>query len=142
MCKKKISKHQGKRTCIYDDNPDRRVRCPNWKFTEDFIKNLEKGAEENKISKSQYFEKVVENFFILEEPTSFIVASKRDYNNTNPKVKAPRMTLHPQIIEDIKIYASKISPSQAKYIELLFSKYHFKYGHEIKLKNLIHTMKD
>ncbi|QDF28984.1 hypothetical protein [Halarcobacter anaerophilus] len=132
----KISKHYGKRTCIYDENEDRRVRCPDWSFTTGFIKRLEEGAKENKVSKSKYFESVVQNFFILENP-NLIIASKRDYNQVYKKKRSPNMTLHPQIIDDINEYSSKSSPSASKYIELLFSRYNSKYGYEIELKNLL-----
>lgn len=135
--KKKISKHYGTRTCCYDDNPDRRVRCPEWTFTQGFLNSIQEGAEKNEVSKSYYFEKVVENFFILENP-KLIRASKRDNNSLDKKKKAPRMTLHPQIIEDLTKFSEKSTPSTSKYIELLFTKYHHKYGYEIQLKNLIH----
>jgi hypothetical protein len=131
-----ISKHYGTRTSIYDENEDRRVRCPDWSFSTGFLKRLKEGAERNKVSKSKYFESVVQNFFILENP-NLIIASKRDYNQVYKKKRTPVMTLHPQIIEDIKDYASLSSPSTSKYIELLFAQYNSKYGHEIELKKLI-----
>jgi hypothetical protein len=133
---RKISKHYGKRTSIYDDNEERRVRCPDWSFTTGFIKRLKEGAKKNGVSKSKYFESVVQNFFILENP-NLIIASKRDYNQVYKKTRTPVMTLHPQIIEDIKEYSSKSTPSASKYIELLFARYNSKYGHEIELKKLI-----
>ncbi len=132
----KQSKHYGTRTSIYDENEDRRVTCPDWSFSQGFVDRLSKGAEKNGVSKSKYFEQVVQNFFILENP-NLIIASKRDYNQVYKKVRSPKLTLHPQIINDIKEYADKSSPSTSKYIELLFSKYNTKYGYEIKLKNLI-----
>jgi hypothetical protein len=133
---KKISKHYGTRTSIYDENEDRRVRCPEWAFSQSFIDKLQEGADINRVSKSKYFESVVQNFFILENP-NLIIASKRDYNVVYKKVRSPKLTLHPQIIEELKEYADKSTPSTSKYIELLFSSYHFKYKHEIQLKNLI-----
>lgn len=129
------SKRYGTRTSLYEENEDRRVKCPEWSFSQGFLNRLQEGADINKVSKSRYFESVVQNFFILENP-NIIVFSKRDYNS-NDKKKSPKLTIHPQILEDIKEYASKSSPSESKYLELLFTKYYTKYKHEIELKNLI-----
>lgn len=135
----KISKHYGKRTVLYDDNEDRRVRCPSWTFSIEFIKNLINGAKINEVSKSKYFECVVQNFFILENP-NLIIASKRDYSPDCKKQRTPAMTIHPQIVEDIIDYSLISTPSTSKYIELLFAKYNTKYGYEIEFKNLIKFM--
>lgn len=132
----KISKHQGKRTSIYEENEERRVRCPDWSFSQGFIERLNIGAEINGVSKSKYFEAVVQNFFILENP-KIIIASKRDYNQIYQKKRTPVMSLHPQIIGELKEYSKQSTPSTSKYIELLFAKYNNKYGHEIQLKKLI-----
>jgi hypothetical protein len=136
---KKISKHYGKRTSLYEENEDRRIKCPEWNFSETFLQKLETAASKNKVSKSKYFEAVVQNFFILENP-NLIIASKREYNCIYKKKKCPRLTLHPQIIDDIKHYAKRSTPSTSRYIELLFSNYHSKYGTQIELKKLIHKM--
>ena len=36
----KISKREGTRTYIHDENPERREKSPNWKFSSEFIKTL------------------------------------------------------------------------------------------------------
>lgn len=132
---RKISKREGKRTYIHDNNPDRRVRCPHWRFTNEFIKDLRQGALENNISASCFFEQVVHNFFILENP-NLIAISKS--SNTKPK-KSSRisMTLHPILVEEIQTFSKKSNLSASVYIELMFLKYYTKYKYEAKLKNLI-----
>lgn len=134
------SKPYKKRTKLYEENKDRRVRCPDWSFSSSFLTKLQKGADFNNVSKSRYFETVVQNFFLLEDP-KIVIRSKRDYG-TNDKKKTPRLTLHPQVIEDIKEYSKQSAPSTSKYIEYLFTKYHTKYGYQIKLRNLIYAMQN
>lgn len=133
---KRISKHEGKRTYLHDENIDRRMRCPKWCFSSSFLTRLKEGAELNDVSLSRYFEKVVQNFFILENP-KLIVTSKRDYNQIYKKEPIPAMTIHPQILKDLKEYSDLSSVSSSKYIELLFDKYYLKYKYEIKLTNLL-----
>ena len=133
---KRISKHEGKRTYLHDENIDRRMRCPDWSFSKSFIERLKKGAKLNDVSLSNYFEKVIQNFFILENP-KLIVTSKRDYNQIYKKEPTPAMTIHPQILKDLKEYSDLSSVSSSKYIELLFDKYYLKYKYEIKLTNLL-----
>jgi hypothetical protein len=133
----KQSKRYGKRTVLYDDNPERRERSPDWTFTETFLEKLKANAKKNNVTISCYFESVVINFFILEDPR-IIIHSKRGYGSDKKK-KAPRMTLHPRIIKEIKRH-SKHSPSTSKYIEHIFSLYHSKYGSEIDFANLINLM--
>ncbi len=132
----KKSKHYGQRTCMYDENPNRRIQCPEWSFSKEFVERLQVGATQNEVTRSKYFETVVQNFFILENP-NLIIASKRSYNQVYKKIKSPKMQLHPDIIEQIKDYANQSTPSMSQYIELMFANYNFKYGYEIKLKNLL-----
>ncbi|WP_418179763.1 hypothetical protein ACNSOO_04675 [Aliarcobacter lanthieri] len=134
---KKISKHEGIRTYVHDENSERRVQCPDWYFSESFVERLKKGASQNKVSLSRFFETVVQNFFILENP-KLIIAIKRDYNLVYKKVRTPAMTIHPQILEDIKNYSDLSRVSSSKYIELIVDKYFSKYKYEIQLKNLLH----
>ncbi|MGK0255853.1 MAG: hypothetical protein ACI81I_000460 [Arcobacteraceae bacterium] len=134
-----ISKHFGKRTCLYDENVERRISCPEWTFSQGFLERLKEGADANDMSQGKYFERIVQNFFILEN-SNIIIIGKRNYNKIYKKSKSPRMLLHPIIIEDIKKYAELTASSSTRYIEMLFSLYHSKYKHEIQLKNLIRLM--
>ncbi|TLS99934.1 hypothetical protein [Aliarcobacter cibarius] len=132
---RKISKAEGKRTYIHDENPERRVKCPNWKFSKEFIKALKIGAKKNEISASCFFEKIVHNFFILENPNLIaILKNKEQYSKREVRIS---MTLHPILVEDLKNFSEKSNLSTSVYIELMFAKYYSKYQHETKLKNLL-----
>ncbi len=130
------SKHYGKRTCMYDDNPHRRVVCPDWTFTQGFKKRIEDNAKKNEVSKSKYFETVIQNFFILENP-NMMITGKHSYNPCEKSTERIRMTLHPEVIKLIKEYSQILNTSSSKYLTNLFLMYETKYGSEIQLKNLI-----
>ena len=131
---RKISKSEGTRTYIHDENPDRREKSPNWKFSSEFIKTLKIAAKRNKLSNSCFFEKVVQNFFILENPNLIVISKKQQSIKKESRIS---MSLHPILIEDLKTYSEKSNISTSVYIELVFTKYYAKYQYEIKLKNLL-----
>ena len=133
------SKHWGKRTCLYDENPDRRVICPEWNFTQGFKERLSNNAKENGVSQSKYFETVVQNFFLLEDPNIMIIG-KQNSNICDKNTRRLRMTLHPIILNSIKEYSKKTNTSSSRYLSMLFSIYEAKYGNEMELKNLIMHM--
>ena len=131
---RKISKAEGARTYIHDENPDRREKTPNWKFSSDFIKKLKIAAKKNNLSNSCFFEKVVQNFFILENPNLIVISKKQQSIKKESRIS---MSLHPILIEDLKTYSEKSNISTSAYIELIFTKYYAKYQYETKLKNLL-----
>ena len=131
---RKISKSEGTRTYIHDENPDRREKTPNWKFSSDFIKKLKIAAKKNNLSNSCFFEKVVQNFFILENPNLIVISKKQQSIKKESRIS---MSLHPILIEDLKTYSEKSNISTSAYIELIFTKYYAKYQYETKLKNLL-----
>ncbi len=131
---RKISKSEGTRTYIHDENPDRREKTPNWKFSSDFIKKLKIAAKKNNLSNSCFFEKVVQNFFILENPNLIVISKKQQSIKKESRIS---MSLHPILIEDLKTYSEKSNISTSAYIELVFRKYYAKYQYETKLKNLL-----
>lgn len=131
---RKMSKREGTRTYIHDENPERREKSPNWKFSSDFIKTLKNAAKKNKLSNSCFFEKVVQNFFILENPNLIVVSKNQENTKKESRIA---MTLHPVLIEDLKNYSEKSNLSTSAYIEIIFKKYYEKYSYETKLKNLL-----
>ena len=131
---RKISKSEGTRTYIHDENPERREKSPNWKFSSDFIKTLKNAAKKNRLSNSCFFEKVVQNFFILENPNLIVVSKNQENTKKESRIA---MTLHPVLIEDLKNYSEKSNLSTSAYIEIIFKKYYEKYSYETKLKNLL-----
>lgn len=131
---RKISKAEGTRTYIHDENPERRERSPNWKFSSEFIKTLKNAAKKNRLSNSCFFEKVVQNFFILENPNLIVISKNQENIKKESRIA---MTLHPVLIEDLKNYSEKSNLSTSAYIEIIFKKYHEKYRYETKLKNLL-----
>ena len=131
---RKISKAEGTRTYIHDENPERREKTPNWKFSSDFIKKLKIAAKKNNLSNSCFFEKVVQNFFILENPNLIVVSKNQENTKKESRIA---MTLHPVLIEDLKNYSEKSNLSTSAYIEIIFKKYYEKYSYETKLKNLL-----
>ena len=84
----KISKREGTRTYIHDENPERREKSPNWKFSSDFIKTLKNAAKKNKLSNSCFFEKVVQNFFILENPNLIVVSKNQENTKKESRIAA------------------------------------------------------
>lgn len=132
---RKISKAEGTRTYIHDNNPDRRVKTPNWKFSEEFVRALRDGAKRNNISASCFFEKVIQNFFILENPN--LIAISKNTNKNTKKIVRISMTMHPILVDDLKKFSEKSNLSTSAYIELIFSKYYSKYSCETELKNLL-----
>lgn len=133
ICK---SKHFGKKVSGYEDNPERRVHCPEWSFYPRFHNKLISGAKENSATRSHFFERVVMNFFLLENPV-FEVSQKNNYSCVE-KVKGLRkLTLHPSVIELINQYSKQSNTRPSRYLTLLFDKYYSKYDNEIDLKKLL-----
>ena len=64
---RKKSKYYGKngKKPAYDNNPNRRVQIPDWRFYSGIIEYIEYGAKENQVTRSRFFETVVKNYFLL-----------------------------------------------------------------------------
>lgn len=131
----KISSRQGKRTYIHDENKDRRIRCPEWYFSRVFIENIKELAKRKDMSVSCLFETLVENFFILENPRLILSSMRKKQNDE--KIKTVVMTLHPQVIKNIKEYAKLSKVNSSRYIEVLFKQYFKKYGEELRLNVIL-----
>lgn len=129
------SKPYGK-VYIHDENPDRRVTSPEWMFYPSFLEQLDENAKKLNMSRSCFFERVISNFFILDDPKIFI-QRKRNYSISEKKVVTPRIKLHPTIIEMIQESAKAIKVSQSQYIWNLFLLYKHRYNNELDLKNIL-----
>lgn len=132
-----ISKRENKRTYIHDENPDRRVRTPNWRCCIKVVEDLKAGAKKNRMSVSCFLEQIVRNFLILEYKTPILtkknsVLKKRD--------RMPCLTMHPKIIEVLNDLALASEVSCSEYIEALLQHYFYKYEFEIKLRKLTHFL--
>ena len=52
---RKMSKREGIRTYIHDENPERREKSPNWKFSSEFIKTLKNAAKKKQTKQFMFF---------------------------------------------------------------------------------------
>ena len=49
----------------YNENPNRRIYIPEWRFHLDIINFIEDGANKNNVTRSRFFETVIKNHFLL-----------------------------------------------------------------------------
>ena len=61
----------------FDDNENKRIHIPDWRFYPSFWEKFNKVATIKSLSKSNYFETVLKNFFILERPYIFTARQKQ-----------------------------------------------------------------
>ncbi len=120
----------------YEDNPDRRVYCPEWNFYPSFMDNLTINAKKHDMSRSCFFETVVQNFFLLENPI-IPIYKKNNYSAIEKTKTVKKLMLHPTILELIKLNAQKSRASQAKYLTILFEIYRMKYKNEVDLAHIL-----
>ena len=59
----KISKREGTRTYIHDENPERREKSPNWKFSSEFIKTLKSQLLKNQLLEQDEEARILAKFF-------------------------------------------------------------------------------
>lgn len=132
----KKAKRYGKPCSSYDKNPDRRMKCPEWTFYPSFIKELDTNAKIHDISRSQYFERVVQNFFLIESP--FIqIAIKHNYSLVEKTIRLRRLYIHPTVLELIAENSKKSNVSQSKYLTMLFALYKSKFENEIDIVKIL-----
>ena len=122
----------------YDDNLDKRIYIPDWRFYPSFWEKFNEVAFKKSLSKSNYFETVMKNFFILEKPYLFI-SNKKQRNIHETKVRSPKLTIHPLIIKKIEKYSKLCNCSAPQYISMAFNIYEFKYKDELILGRLVLT---
>lgn len=132
----KKSKFFGKYGNLHDENPDKRVYCPEWTFYQSFHDKLYAGAKLHGVTRSHYFERVVMNFFVLENPV-FIVSKKNSYSHMQKVKRLRKLSIHPCVIELINQYSKQSNTKPSKYLTLLFDVYHSRYLQEIDLKKIL-----
>ena len=132
----KKSRHHGTRVQMYEDNPERRIHCPEWTLLESIHKRIEEGAKANDISRSRFFERVMQNFFLVEKPV-FMVSSKKTVSYIEKVKPLKKLTLHPAVVELIKEFSQKSNTSSSRYVTLAIEKYIGKYGYEVDLKKIL-----
>jgi hypothetical protein len=132
----KKSKRYGTIAKDYEDNPDRRIYCPEWGFYPNFIKELEKNAQKNNVSRSCFFETIVQNFFLLENPIIQIY-KKNSYCSTEKIITLKKLTIHPSVLEMIAKNAKKSEVSQSRYLAFLFDIYKVIYKNEMILHKIL-----
>jgi hypothetical protein len=120
----------------YEDNLDRRVHCPQWTFYSNFIKELAINAEQNNVTRSHFFETIVQNFFLLENPVIQIYQKHNSCAIENTK-SLRKLTIHPSILKMIANNAKKSKVSQSRYLTFLFEIYKLKYKNELELSKIL-----
>lgn len=120
----------------YENNAERRVHCPEWSFYPSFLKDLAKNAQLNNVTRSCFFETVVQNFFLLENPVIQIY-KKNNYCITEKTISLKKLTIHPSVLKMIEENAKKSKVSQSRYLTFLFEIYQFKYKNELELSKIL-----
>jgi hypothetical protein len=131
------SRHCGTRKPLYEENPDRRIHCPEWSLDERHYETLSHIAKLHNMSRSRVFETVIQNFIIVEKPTIDIQKAPTPHAQ---KKTLKKLTLHPTIIELIKMFSLSSGASSSLYINEVFDIYFSKYKHEVELKKIIDGM--
>ena len=135
---RKKSKYYGKsgNKPACDDNPNRRVQIPDWRFYASIIEYIEDGAKIHGITRGRFFETVVKNYFLL-NPTFIVANYKIDNSCIENKSKRLKFYMHPTYIEMIKKYAAQSNCTATRYLTLLFQNYKVKYWVEIDLNKVL-----
>ena len=130
----KKSKPCGTRAPMYEENPDRRIHCPEWSLHMQHYSKIEEIARKNDMSRSKVFETIMQNFFLLEKPRLEI----EGYIPTQVKRKTVRkLTLHPAVIELIQAFSIASEVSSSRYINSALEIYFDKHKSEMDLRKLI-----
>jgi hypothetical protein len=132
----KIVKKGDNLSKAYNENPNRRVQIPDWRFYSNIINFIEDGANQNEITRSRFFETVIKNHFILNK-TFFIANSSIDTSIMENKNKRVKLFMHPIFIDMIKKYAKQSNCTATRYLTLLFQNYKVKYGVKIDISQLL-----
>jgi|GEM_PF-3519153 hypothetical protein len=120
----------------YNENPNRRIQIPDWRFYSNIIDFINQGAISNEVTRSRFFETVIKNHFLLHK-TFFIANSSIDTSLIENKSKRIKLFIHPVFIEMIKKYALQSNCTATRYLTLLFQNYKLKYGAKIDISQLI-----
>jgi hypothetical protein len=121
---------------MYEDNPDRRVHCPEWSLHICHYEKLSDIAHKHDMSRSRVFETIMQNFFLIEKPTIAIEETPAPA----PKKTLRKLTLHPSVIEAIQTFSAKSRINSSRYINEALAVYFNKYNGEVDLKKLIKFM--
>ncbi len=103
-------KRNGRGSNNYVEDSEKRVYNPEWTFYKSFHDKLKTGSKENNITRSHFFERVVMNFFMLENAI-FKVENKNNYSQTQKVKRLRKLTLHPSVIDLINEYSDKSNTS-------------------------------
>lgn len=133
----KKSRPCGKRVPMYEENPDRRIHCPEWSLHKENYDRLLEVATEHNMSRSRVFETIMQNFFLIEKPT---IEIDKGTPNAAEKKTLKKLTLHPSIIETIQTFSKRSCTNSSRYINEALNLYFSKYDNEIDLRNLIRFM--
>lgn len=118
---------------MYEDNPDRRIHCPEWSLHLNHYERLSEVARKNDMSRSRVFETIMQNFFLIEKPTIEI----EDTPAPAPKKTLRKLTLHPSVIELIRVFATASNTNASRYINEAMEIYFVKHRGEMDLRKLI-----
>lgn len=131
------SKPCGKRAPMYEENPDRRIHCPEWSLHVDHYNALAKIAKKNDMSRSRVFETIMQNFFLIEQPR---LEMADDAPAAVEKKTVRKLTLHPSVIELIQAFSMASGASSSRYINSALDIYFAKHNGEMDLRKLIGLM--
>ena len=125
------------RVPMYEENPERRVHCPEWSIHLPHFEAIEHIAKKNDMSRSRVFETLMHNFFLIEKAK--ITEDKIVEVEVEKKV-VRKLTLHPTLIELIKQFSNASEISSSKYINSALAIYFEKHKGEMDLRKLIALM--
>lgn len=131
------SKPCATRVPMYEENPERRIHCPEWSLYATNYEMLSEVALKNDMSRSRVFETIMQNFFLIEKPTVEV----QDITPLAVEKKTlKKLTLHPTVIEAIQTFSQRSRINSSRYINEVLNIYFTKYKEELDLKNLIRFM--
>lgn len=133
----KKSKPCATRVPMYEENPDRRIHCPEWSLHKAHYERLTEVAHSNNISKSRAFETIMQNFFLIEKPRLELEGS---VPMEAEKRTVRKLTLHPSVIELIRTFATASNVNASRYINEAMEIYFVKHRGEMDLRRLIGLM--
>ena len=103
------------RVPMYEENPDRRVHCPEWSLHLHHYNKIQEIANKKDMSRSRVFETIMQNFFLIETPK----LNLEGYSPKEIKRKTVRkLTLHPSVIELIQSFSLESGISSSRYIKI------------------------
>lgn len=125
------------RVPMYEENPDRRIHCPEWSLHKTHYERLAEVARAHNISKSRAFETIMQNFFLIEKPRLELEGSVPPEAE---KQTVRKLTLHPSVIELIRTFAMASNVNASRYINEAMEIYFMKHRGEMDLRKLIGLM--